>query len=292
MRDLIRQAIPAFFGLLATEYAAAKALGRDDSFDHRDTVTSLSMGVINVLLEAVQAPASHRLYQAIYDRRLMDFPLQGAPRGVALLLLEDLCYYWFHRSHHEVRMLWAAHVNHHSSEKYNLSTALRQSWATPWTKLPFWMPLAWIGFTPDEIKRASSINLLYQFWIHTELIDDLGPLEEVLSTPSHHRAHHGSNLAYLDTNYGGIFIIWDRLFGTFAREDREQDPVRYGLIKNIESFDLLEAEFHEAKAILQDIRDRGGLKAAVETLLRPPGWRPGDDSDTVAGLKRAAKSAA
>jgi hypothetical protein len=148
------------------------------------------------------------------------------------------------------------------------------------------MPL--MGIHPDEIARAHAINLLYQFWIHTELIDDLGPLEEILSTPSHHRVHHGSNLDYLDTNYGGILIIWDRLFGTFAREQRQTDPVRYGLLSNINTYNLAIAELHEAMGIARDIRERGSVGLALQTLFRPPGWKPGDASDTVVELKKRA----
>jgi sterol desaturase/sphingolipid hydroxylase (fatty acid hydroxylase superfamily) len=288
MKNLIRQAIPFFLGSLGTEFAAAKRVGRPEVFQSADTRTSITMGIINTVLEGLQAPLTRRFYQYLYDHRLMDFPLTGTPRRVAILVVDDFMYYWFHRLHHEVRVLWMAHVNHHSSEKYNLSTALRQSWATPWTKIPFWAPMAMIGITPEEIEETHAINLLYQFWVHTELIDNLGPFEEIFSTPSHHRAHHGSNLRYLDTNYGGIFIIWDRLFGTFEREDKAADPVRYGLISNVGSFRIVDAEFHEAIAILKDIKERGGVANALKTLFNPPGWAPGPDSQTVAELRQRA----
>ncbi len=139
---------------------------------------------------------------------------------VVLFLADDFAYYWFHRIHHEVRVFWASHVVHHSSQHYNLSTALRQTW-TPMTALPFWAGLALLGFQPWMILTQQAISLIYQFWIHTERIGRLpAPIEYVFNTPSHHRVHHGSNEIYLDRNYGGILIIWDRLFGTFQGGDR------------------------------------------------------------------------
>lgn len=290
MKNLIHAAIPAFLGTIAAEAVASRLTGRG-VYEPRDTATSLAMGIINVALEGAMRRTGEALLDAAYRHRVVDVPLRGAPRIVALTLAEDLMYYVFHRAHHEVRILWAAHVNHHSSEEYNLSTALRQSWLTPLTKLPFAVPLALVGFTPAEIKRAQQINLLWQYWVHTQLVEKLGPVEEVMSTPSHHRVHHGSNLRYLDRNYGGIFIVWDRLFGTFQREQRDE-PVRYGILHNLGTFNLWTAEVHEWRDMLRDAASRPGLLNKLRTVAGPPGWSPDGSTQTVEELRRAAASAA
>jgi sterol desaturase/sphingolipid hydroxylase (fatty acid hydroxylase superfamily) len=279
--DLTVAAIPAFLGLLALEFAVARAQGRDIQ-QTRDTATSLSLGVGSLFAGAAWKVASAGLFVGVYQRT--PFALGEGPLAFAAALLAvDFAYYWFHRLHHEVRVLWASHVPHHSSQRYNLATALRQSW-TPFTGLPFYLPLAFF-FSPLQIATAYGINLLYQFWIHTELIDRLGPLEKVFNTPSHHRVHHGANVRYLDRNYGGILILWDRWFGSF---EPEGERVRYGLTKNIESFNPVYAAFHEFGAVLRDALRAGSLRDALGYLLRPPGWKPNGAGATATDLKRSA----
>lgn len=290
MKNLIHRAIPAFLGTMAAEYVVSRVTGKR-VYEGRDAATSIAMGLTNVAFEAVQAPLTKRVYRWLYEHRLFDIPLQGTPRRIACIVVDDFLYYWFHRYHHEIRLFWAAHVNHHSSERYNLSTALRQSWATPWTKIPFWAPMALVGFDEEEIEWAHHVNLLYQYWVHTELIDRMGPLEEVMATPSHHRVHHGSNLRYLDTNYGGIFIVWDRLFGTFQREQRDE-PVRYGILHNLGTFNLWDAEVHEWRDMLRDAASRPGLLNKLRTFASAPGWSPDGSTQTVEELRRAAAAAA
>ena len=163
-----------------------------------------------------------------------------------LFFADDLAYYVFHRVSHESRVFWASHVVHHSSQHYNLSTALRQTWV-PMTYLPFWLPLPLLGFEPWMVLLAQSWSLIYQFGLHTERIGKLPrTLEAVLNTPSHHRVHHGANEQYLDRNYGGILVIWDRLFGSF---EPEGERVRYGLTKNITTFNPVRVAFHEYHAL-------------------------------------------
>jgi sterol desaturase/sphingolipid hydroxylase (fatty acid hydroxylase superfamily) len=280
--DLTIVAIPAFLGLLALELVVARWKGRDIQ-EARDTWTSLAMGVGSVVVGLgwawVENPAwdaSHRL--ALFDLGSGAWAWLGAIVGV------DFAYYWFHRLHHELRVLWASHVPHHSSQRYNLSTALRQTW-TPFTALPFYLPLAWLGFPLPLIATAHGINLLYQFWIHTELIDRLGPLEWVFNTPSHHRVHHGANVQYLDRNYAGILIVWDRWFGTF---EPERERVRYGLTKNIATSSPPSVAFHEWFAVFRDALGAGSLRDALGFLLRPPGWRPRGEGVTATDLKRSA----
>lgn len=181
----------------------------------------------------------------------------------------DLVYYWNHRFMHEVRAMWAIHVVHHSSERYNLSTALRQPVADA---LGVWVPYGWlarVGVRPKLIAQARGINLLYQYWIHTDAIRTLGLAEEVLNTPSHHRVHHGSNPRYLDRNHGSILIVWDRLFGTFQRED---EPVVYGLTTNIHTYNPLRIATHEYRDMIRDVAGATTWRDRLSFVLRGPGW--------------------
>ena len=197
-----------------------------------------------------------------------------------LFFADDLAYYWFHRVSHESRVFWASHVVHHSSQHYNLSTALRQTWV-PMTYLPFWLPLPLLGFAPWMILLAQSWSLIYQFGLHTERIGKLPrPLEAILNTPSHHRVHHGANEQYLDRNYGGILVIWDRLFGTF---EPEGERVRYGLTTNIETFNPVRVAFHEYIALAGDLRATRSWRARWNLLLRGPGYRPPTSAGERAG---------
>ena len=193
----------------------------------------------------------------------------GLAATVGALLAWDFIYYWNHRIQHESRWLWAIHVVHHSSERYNLTTALRQPVADVFGMFVPYGVLAFLGFRPRVIENARAINLIYQFWIHTEAIDRLGRAEEVLNTPSHHRVHHGVQSQYLDRNHGGILIIWDRLFGTFQREG---ERVRYGLTKNIETFNPLRIATHEYADIIRDVRRSTTWRERLAHVFAHPGW--------------------
>jgi sterol desaturase/sphingolipid hydroxylase (fatty acid hydroxylase superfamily) len=190
---------------------------------------------------------------------------------VILLFADDFSFYWHHRLSHHIRILWAAHINHHSSVNYNLAVALRQSWTEIIYKYVFWMWLPLIGFHPIMIFTMMGISLLYQFWIHTKVIKRLGPLEWVMNTPSHHRVHHASNARYLDRNHAGIFIIWDRLFGTF-QEELDEDPVVYGITANIHTYNLFKIAFHEFQSIAKDVKEAPDLKSKIAYIFAPPGW--------------------
>jgi sterol desaturase/sphingolipid hydroxylase (fatty acid hydroxylase superfamily) len=280
--DLTIVAIPAFLGLLALEFAVARLTGRDIQ-ETRDTWTSLALGVGSVVIGLGWAWVERPAYDVSHRLALFDIG-SGPWAWLAAIVGVDFAYYWFHRLHHELRVLWASHVPHHSSQRYNLSTALRQSW-TPFTALPFYLPLVWLGFSIPLVVAAHGINLLYQFWIHTELIDRLGPLEWVFNTPSHHRVHHGANVQYLDRNYAGILIVWDRWFGTF---EPEGERVRYGLTKNIASHNPVYAAFHEFVAVFRDALSAPSLRDALGYLLQPPGWKPQGAGATATDLKRSA----
>jgi sterol desaturase/sphingolipid hydroxylase (fatty acid hydroxylase superfamily) len=275
MVEVLYYAIPFFVLLLVVEALSFKHLRDDDSgligYSAADTRTSLTMGLGNVAINVVWKLAVVAAYAALYELT----PLRLSPTNpltwVALFVADDFSYYWFHRVSHESRLFWASHVVHHSSTHYNLSTALRQTWV-PMTYFPFWLWMPLVGFPPWMVLLAQSWSLIYQFWIHTERVRRLPrPLEAVLNTPSHHRVHHGSNDVYLDRNYGGITIVWDRLFGSFAPEG---ERVRYGLTKNIGTHNPVRVAFHEFIAIARDVRAASSWRDRLGYMLRGPGWTP------------------
>ena len=259
MAEVLYYAIPAFVLLLAVE-AISFQIARNEAlvgYDTKDTATSLSMGIGNVVINVAWKLVVVVAYAGLYELTPLRIPPDAWWAWILIFFADDLAYYWFHRISHEVRVFWASHVVHHSSHHYNLSTALRQTWV-PMTYLPFWLPLSLAGFPPWMILTQQAVSLMYQFWIHTERIGRLPrPIEYVFNTPSHHRVHHGANAQYLDRNYGGILIVWDRLFGTFVGED---ERVRYGLTKNLETFRPPEVAFHEYRAIARDLRCARGWR--------------------------------
>ena len=281
---LILLSIPFFVVSMLVEAWAGRH-GRRVLYTRRDTQASLTMGVGNVLINAAIGGMVLWSFDAVHRVALFDFGF-GWTAFVACFLAEDLAYYWFHRVSHERRWFWASHVVHHSSQRYNLSTALRQTWTGKATLgFVFWLPLVWLGFEPSMVLFFMATSLLYQFWIHTEAIDRLpAPLEAVLNTPSHHRVHHGANPRYLDANYAGVLIVWDRLFGTFTPEV-DAEPVRYGLVKNIRTYNPLRIAFHEWIAIAQDVRHARSWHDRWMYLFGPPGWSPDGSRQTSAMIQ-------
>jgi sterol desaturase/sphingolipid hydroxylase (fatty acid hydroxylase superfamily) len=253
-------------------------------YEWKDTLASLAMRAGNVAVNIAMTGVMFAGLQWAYGHRILHFEA-GVLAWVILFFLDDFTYYWFHRISHECRFWWAAHVNHHSSRCYNLSTAARQSWTSVivGTWMP-WLPLAWLGYTPTMILAMQSINLFYQFWLHTESVGRLPAwIEAVFNTPSHHRVHHASNPQYLDRNYAGALIIWDRWFGTFASERDDDRPI-YGILHNVESYNPIVIAFHEWIAMARDLCTIHSLREAVGFVFAMPGWRPdgkGDTSDSV-----------
>ncbi|TYB40596.1 sterol desaturase family protein [Micromonospora sp. AP08] len=273
MIPAVLYAVPAFLLLIIIEAVSYRFLPDDDErgYELRDTTTSLSMGLGSQIIGFPWKLLTVGVYAALWT--VAPFHLSPGHwwTWVIVFFADDLAYYWFHRLHHEVRVLWASHVVHHSSVYYNLSTALRQSW-TPMTSLPFWLPLALLGIPPWMIFLQQSISLLYQFFLHTERVGVLArPIEFIFNTPSHHRVHHGSNAEYLDRNYGGILIVWDRLFGSF---EPERAPARYGLTKNIQTYNPLRVATHEFAAIWSDVRHATSWRHRLGYLFGRPGWQP------------------
>ena len=282
MSNLVLYSIPLFIIAMILEGTWTRRHAKAKGYEQRDTAASLTMGLANVIVSGLLKLVPIPLFVVLYDHRIAD--IGGAWwTWIVLLFAEDLCYYWFHRVHHEVRLFWSAHVNHHSSRYFNLSTALRQPLLTPLTGPIFWAPLPLIGFAPWMVLTAQAWSLLYQFWLHTEVVDRLGPLEWFMNTPSHHRVHHGKNVAYLDKNHAGIFILWDRLFGTFAQE---AEPVIYGLTKDIQTFNPLRIAFHEIAAIGRDIWKAPTLGAKLGYTFAPPGWSHDGSSQTATQLRQ------
>jgi sterol desaturase/sphingolipid hydroxylase (fatty acid hydroxylase superfamily) len=286
--SLIYYAIPFFLATIGIErwLVLRRERGADAKmalagFTTKDSFASLAMGLgflgIEIFLKLLPFAGLAWLYQF----RLFDIPVVWWS-WLLLLFAEDFCYYWFHRLSHEVRFLWAAHVNHHSSTHYNLTTALRQSWTTPFTGFIFWAPLPLLGFPVEMILIQKSISLLYQYWLHTELIGNLDWFETVFNTPSHHRVHHGRNPIYLDRNHAGIFIIWDKLFGTF---EPEGEPVDYGLTKNIHTYNPVRIAFHEWAAMLGDAWNARTWRGRLGYLVMPPGWTEDGAGKTANALR-------
>jgi sterol desaturase/sphingolipid hydroxylase (fatty acid hydroxylase superfamily) len=271
--EVLYYAVPFFVLLLLVEALTYRHLQSDGlvGYELEDTRTSLLMGTGNVVVNVIWKLAVVAVYAALYELTPLRLDAGDWWVWVLLFFLDDLAYYWFHRVSHESRVFWASHVVHHSSQHYNLSTALRQTWV-PMTYLPFWLPLLLLGFEPWMVLLAQSWSLIYQFGLHTERLGKLPrPLEAVLNTPSHHRVHHGANEQYLDRNYGGILVIWDRLFGSF---EPEGERVRYGLTKNLATFNPVRVAFHEYTALAHDLRAAGSWRTRWNLLLRGPGYEP------------------
>jgi sterol desaturase/sphingolipid hydroxylase (fatty acid hydroxylase superfamily) len=266
-------AIPVFVLLLVLEALSYRFAPDEDErgYLRRDSVTSVSMGLGYLVVEAGWKLVTLAAYLGVYELTPLRMSAHNPLTWVVLFLADDLAYYVYHRTHHEISILWASHVVHHSSERYNLSTALRQTW-TPFTALPFWLPLALVGIPPWLILLEQSVSLIYQFFLHTERIDKLPRVVEfVFNTPSHHRVHHGSNAIYLDRNYGGILIIWDRLFGSF---EPEGERVIYGLTKNLTTYNPLRVAFHEYSLIFTDLGTARRWRDRIAHLTHGPGWSP------------------
>lgn len=268
--NLIHYAIPVFVITILAEIIIAVYV-QHQKYDYKDAITSISMGIGNVLAGILAKGLSFGFLMLCYQFRVFEIPFTWWA-WILVFFAEDFTYYWAHRIGHESRFFWASHVVHHSSQKYNLSTAVRQTWTGAFTGFFFagWMAL--LGFHPLMIATQSAISLLYQYWIHTEMIDKLPRWFEFLfNTPSHHRVHHATNPQYLDRNHAGILIIWDRMFGTF--EPEVEKPI-YGLTQNIETHNPVKVAFHEWFAIAKDlVRNWKKPQHFLNYLFQPPGWK-------------------
>jgi len=281
--DVVPFAVPLFIVAIAIEmvWAARRA---PTAYEPGDTLTSLLMGLGSSIAGLVVAGAILLGAGWLYAHRMVTVPVTWWS-WIAVFVLDDFNYYLFHRSAHRVRWFWASHVNHHSSQHYNLSTALRQTW-TGFASLSFVFRIwpALFGVAPGMLLTVGGINLIYQFWIHTEAVGRMPRwFEAVMNTPSHHRVHHATNPRYLDHNYAGVFIVWDRLFGSFTPE-RDDDPVRYGIVHQLGTFSLWTVALHEWGAIARDMW-RAPFRAKLGYLLREPGWSHDGSRDTTTTIR-------
>jgi len=271
--DIILYAVPAFFLLILLEMGFNRLRGAQ-LYRLNDALTSLATGTINQLISVSKALIPFTIYVAFYQWLAL-FEL-GSNFMVWLLafVAYDFCYYWNHRFGHEMNILWASHVVHHSSEEYNLTTALRQT-GTGFLSFVFYLPLAFIGFEPQMILTVGALNLIYQFWVHTQFVGKLGWYEWFFVTPSNHRGHHAQNTIYIDKNYGGVFIIWDRIFGTYQEEDEQDKPI-FGIRGAVQSWNPL---WVNAQIYAQLCIDAWRTKNHWHKLtiwFRRTGWRPPD----------------
>jgi len=269
--NLIHYAIPFFTLTVIIEVLLTVKVKLED-YEFKDAGTSILMGLGNVAIGLFTKGVVLSLFYLIYNfYHLFEISFVWWA-WVLLLFAEDFCYYWFHRISHESRLFWASHVVHHSSKEYNLSTALRQTWSGSFYTFIFWFPLILIGFHPVLVLVQMSISLIYQYWIHTELIHKMPKwFEAIFNTPSHHRVHHATNPQYLDRNHAGIFIIWDKLFNTF--EPEVEKPI-YGLVTNIETYNPLKIAFIEWYNLLTDFfTSKTSIINKFKYLIKPPGWK-------------------
>src|SRR5688572_11785803 len=229
-------AIPLFAILIAVEAHWSRFRGTDEFADLKDTKTNVLLGFTSTAWGLVFGLFTGYIYLLSYELAPYKFPADAWWTWVLLFFIDDLAYYVFHRVSHESRLFWNFHVVHHSSEQYNLSVAVRQSWFSGTLHWDVYAPIMLLGFTPWMFFTTHVFSLIYQFWVHTKHINKLWPLEWILITPSHHRVHHGVNNPYLDKNYAGVLIIWDRLFGSFVQET---ETPRYGIIKPLKSYNAV-----------------------------------------------------
>tara|TARA_A100001234_G_C12639302_1_gene391324 strand:+ start:595 stop:1443 length:849 start_codon:yes stop_codon:yes gene_type:complete len=263
--------LPIIYGMIALE-AVFSALTNKSFYRLNDTLCTAGLLIGNILIGSAAKGLSFAIHIFLYQFRVIDLanliPLWLM--WVLAFVLIDLVFYIYHRLSHRVRFLWAIHMSHHSSEEMNFAVSLRQAWFAPLSKLPFFAVLPLLGMDPTIVVIAGVISTLWGVVGHTQIVDKLGPLELIFNTPSHHRVHHGANKEYIDKNYGNLFIIWDKMFGTF---EPEQAPVKYGLVNNVNTFNPVKITFMGWGAILRDIRKAKSAKEALLLIFGPPNTR-------------------
>ena len=283
----IQIATPIFVALIIVEiWSIARGQAKGE-YETEDFLASMIMGAGSVAINGLTGALAIWTLFFVYEHRIFDLGW-SVWTFVACFVLDDLRFYWTHRLQHRSRWFWAIHVVHHSSQHFNLSTALRQPWLGFFGFLfIFVAPLAFLGFHPAIIAFTASLNLVYQFWIHTEAVGRLPAwFEAVMNTPSHHRVHHARNPRYLDANYAGTFIIWDKLFGTFVPE-LDRDPPHYGLVKNLGTFNPMRIATHEWVGIFADMVQPGlSWTQRLRYAFAPPGWSHDNSRDDSIAIRR------
>jgi sterol desaturase/sphingolipid hydroxylase (fatty acid hydroxylase superfamily) len=255
-------------------------------------ISLLDLAVRNVQRILIPGILASPVANWVWEHRLLTVPLTGLWAFALLFVGQEFCYYWYHRASHRVRLMWCTHAVHHSPNQLTLAAAYRLGWTALFSgAIYFFLPLVVLGFSPKVVLACLGINLLYQFWLHATWIPKLGPLEYVFNTPSAHRVHHAANLDYLDANYGGVLIIFDRLFGTY-REERADLPCRYGWVQPITSHNPLKVELHQWLVLFRDLGRARSVREFVGLLFKPPGWRAHGAGETTAELQKRGLGAA
>lgn len=284
--DVTALAVPFFIAAILAELFWIRVSGRGGRYETRDAMTSLIMGAGSIASGLLLGFIAYGFFMLLWAITPLDLGTSWWVIAICFVL-DDLRYYWVHRFGHRIRWVWASHVNHHSSQHYNLTTALRQTWTGTFTfMMVMRAPLILLGFHPAIVLLCGGMNLVYQFWIHTEAIGKLPRwIEAVMNTPSHHRVHHGRNPRYLDSNYAGVFIVWDRMFGTFVPE-QDDEKVDFGLVHNIASFNPLRIAFHEWIGMFRDMAQPGlTLRQRLLYAVMPPGWSHDGSRDMTETIK-------
>ena len=272
---LITYAIPFFMLLVGIEFVYG-LIKRENNYRINDALASMSLGLISRFIPLLGLGFQYVVYTYVAEE--FNLSLLNSTETwvwVTAFFMYDLCYYWMHRLHHEIKVFWATHVVHHHGEEFNLSTAMRQTSTGFLWKWIFFLPMFLIGIPPNVFVTVAGINLIYQFWVHTEHIGRLGVLEYIFITPSNHRIHHAQNDDYLDANYGGVFIIWDRIFGTYIDERDDLKPV-YGTVKPLKTFNPLWANIEVFYQMILDSYRTKKFKDKIRVWFSPPAWRPDD----------------
>jgi sterol desaturase/sphingolipid hydroxylase (fatty acid hydroxylase superfamily) len=270
--QIIVLATPVFLLLIAIEFAIGRLRGRD-TYRLNDALNSIGLGILSQVTALFTKLFAIGIYAAVFERfAITRLPADAWWVWLLALLVYDFLYYWHHRCGHQVALLWAAHVVHHQSEDYNLSTALRQPssyWIAGWV---FYLPMALAGFSPLVFAVVALVDLLYQYWVHTQQIGRLGWFDRWFCAPSNHRVHHAVNDRYIDKNFGGILIVWDRLFGSFCEED-DADPCVYGTRSPLRSWNPVWANLQVYAGLVQEMRHCSRWPDKLRVWLKPPGWR-------------------
>ena len=286
-RNLYLYALPVFMAAILVEALYYRFVLRE-AYSWANTGANFVVAIGRLLTDIVTKGAVLAVYVVAYELRPFEIPMGRWESWLALFFAIELAYYWLHRYSHEIRWMWAQHSVHHSARQITLSVAYRLGWtqfvAGPWL---FLVPVCWIGFDPRAVILMYAASLLYQFWLHTEAVGKLGFLEHVFNTPSHHRVHHAVEPEYLDRNYGGVLIIWDKLFGTFA-EEREGAPRTYGLVRQIDTLNPVKIALAEWVALARDLRGARSMREVLGYVFRAPGWKPDGSGMTTRAIRKAA----
>jgi len=282
--NILLDAVPGFIILIIIEVVYGVKTQRE-LYNIKDASTSIALGLGYLVTSLLTKAVIVLVYTWLYKYRLFTIPFTAWWGWLLCFFADDFSYYWFHRASHHVRYFWASHVVHHTSEYYNLAAALRQTWTGNLSgAFVFWIWMPLVGFEPGMILLMQSVSLLYQFWIHTEALQKMPRWYEfIFNTPSHHRVHHGSDLLYLDKNHAGTLIIWDRMFGSFQAEEFRP---KYGLTKNVQTFNPVKVAFHEWMNMGKDLKRARTFKDYINYIFNAPGWSHDGSSKTTRQIRK------